>query len=204
MTPFTLLHSPAIPLPAADVDTDIIFPARFLVLTEKKGLGAWAFRDWRFDADGRPLADFVLNRPEHAGAQILVTGPNFGCGSSREHAAWALADLGLRCLIGPSFGEIFQANCHANGLLPVVVGTEEHAVLTAEAEALRPLTVDLRAKRVTLADGRAIAFDLPEARRQALLRGLDDIGLILQQHGAAIADFEARQRLLMPWLADPA
>ncbi|KQP46268.1 3-isopropylmalate dehydratase small subunit [Pseudorhodoferax sp. Leaf274] len=200
MTPFTRLQSVAAPMPDADIDTDIIFPGRFLVLTQKAGLGPYAFYEKRFDEQGRERPDFVLHRPRWRGAAILVAGPNFGCGSSREQAPWALADLGLRCIIAPGFGEIFHANCLHNGLLPIRLAGAEHARVLAAAEAGEVLTVDLTACTVTLPDGGAVAFSIPERSRQSLLQGLDEIARIQQDAGARIAEFEVQQRLRQPWL----
>ncbi len=204
MTPFTTLRSVAAPMPEADVDTDIIFPARFLVITRKTGLADCAFHDRRFDPGGRERPEFVLHRPPWRGAQILVAGPNFGCGSSREQAPWALADLGLRCLIAPGFGEIFEANCINNGLLPVTLGAEAHARALAAAEAGEAIEVDLPRGELRLAGGLAIPFTLGERQRQALLNGWDEIDRICHEEGDAIAAFERRQRAAMPWLYEPA
>lgn len=197
---FERLHSVAAPLPDADIDTDAIFPARFLVLTDKHGLGPYAFHEKRFLADGTERPDFVLNQKPWRGAQILVAGANFGCGSSREQAPWALADLGLRCIIAPSFGEIFQGNCMNNGLLPITVDEARHRAVMTEARAGRPLTVDLEAARITLADGFEIGFEIPDRQRQALLNGWDAIDLISRNEGERIAAFEHAQRQRMPWL----
>ena len=204
MTPFVTLRSVAAPLPEADVDTDILFPARFLVLTRKTGLGPCAFHERRFDAEGRERADFVLHRAPWRGAQILVAGPNFGCGSSREQAPWALADLGLRCIVAPSFGEIFEANCINNGLLPVTLQGAAHARVLAAAAAGTPVEVDLPHSEVRLDDGSRLPFVIGERQRQALLNGWDEIDRILQQHAAQIDEFERRQRLAQPWLYEPA
>jgi 3-isopropylmalate/(R)-2-methylmalate dehydratase small subunit len=198
--PFTTLHSVAAAMPDADIDTDIIFPARFLVLTQKAGLGPYAFFEKRFDADGRERPEFVLHQPRWRGAAILVAGANFGCGSSREQAPWALADLGLRCLIAPGFGEIFQANCLNNGMLPISLAAPEHARAMAAAQAGQALTVDLAAGTITLPDGTAIPFTIAERARQALLEGRDEIESIRQDAGALIAAFEVQQRLRQPWL----
>ena len=203
MQAFTQLRSVAAPMPDADIDTDIIFPARFLVLTQKAGLGPYAFYEKRFDEQGRERPDFVLHRPRWRDAQILVAGPNFGCGSSREQAPWALAGLGLRCLIAPGFGEIFQANCLNNGLLPIVLPDAEHARVLAAAQAGQVLTVDLEARTITLAPGDVIVFPIAERARRALLVGLDEIERIRQEAGAAIAAFEAEQARLQPWLFEP-
>jgi 3-isopropylmalate dehydratase small subunit len=200
MEAFTQFESIAAPLPDADVDTDIIFPARFLTLTQKKGLGRYAFHDRRFDADGDELPDFVLHRGAWRGAGILVTGPNFGCGSSREQAPWALADLGIRCLIGPSFGAIFEANCHRNGLLPVHVDEADHGRLLKHAAAMGSIRVDLATRRIDDGVGPSIAFEVPAKVRTALLTGADEIQQILRDEGERIAEFERRQRQSMPWL----
>jgi 3-isopropylmalate dehydratase small subunit len=203
MKPFTALTSLAAPMPDADIDTDIVFPARFLLITEKSGLGRYAFFDKRFLRDGSEQPDFVFNRQPWRGAAILVAGPNFGCGSSREQAAWALADLGVRCIVAPSFGEIFQANCIANGMLPIALGGRDHARVLTEAEAARPMRVDLTGGAIKLAEAEAIPFTLPGRQRRALLLGLDEVGLILQDEAARIDDFERAQRKRMPWLAPP-
>lgn len=200
MKPFTRVKSVAAPMPDADIDTDIIFPARFLVLTQKAGLGPYAFYEKRFDEQGRERPEFVLHRPRWRGAAILVAGPNFGCGSSREQAPWALADLGLRCIIAPGFGEIFQANCLNNGLLPIRLAGPEHALALAEAQAGQTLAVDLQDCTVTLADDTVLRFGIDARARLALLQGLDEIERIRQEAGDAIAAFEARQRERQPWL----
>jgi len=207
MTPFGVLTAIAAPMPDADIDTDIIFPARFLLLTDKRGLGRCAFFEKRFTPDGAERPEFVLNRAPWRDAQILVAGPNFGCGSSREQAPWALGDLGIRCIVAPGFGEIFQANCYANGILPVVLPAAAHGRVLREAEAGRPITVDLMGCSIELAAGEptepageSIAFEVPSRQRDALLAGLDEIGLIRQQEGTRIAEFERRHRERMPWL----
>lgn len=202
--PFDTLTSVAAPMPVDDLDTDVIFPARYLLITDKRGLGAHAFRDLRFDAEGRERPDFVLHRAPWRGAQILVTGANFGCGSSREQAPWALLDLGLRCIVAPSFGEIFRGNCLHNGLLPVTLAAREHARVMRAAHAGQALCVDLHRQTLTLADGRSIAFDVGARAREALLRGHDEIDRILAEHGADIEAYEARRRADAPWLELPA
>jgi 3-isopropylmalate/(R)-2-methylmalate dehydratase small subunit len=203
MQAFTRLRSVAAPMPDADIDTDIIFPARFLVLTQKAGLGPYAFYEKRFDEQGRERPDFVLHRPRWRGARILVAGPNFGCGSSREQAPWALADLGLRCIIAPGFGEIFQANCLNNGMLPVVLPPAEHALAMAAAQAGQQIAVDLETRTLTLDGDSTLSFAIGERARRALLDGLDEIARIRQDAGPDIAAFEARQRQLQPWLHQP-
>lgn len=200
MKAFKLLKSVAAPLPDVDIDTDVIFPARFLLLTEKHGLGPYAFYEKRFFPDGMERQDFVLNQQPWRGAQILVAGANFGCGSSREQAPWSLAGLGLRCIIAPSFGEIFYGNCFNNGMLPITVDAAQHQAVMTEAKAGRFLTVDLQASRITLADGSEFRFESPERQRQALLNGWDAIDLISNNEGERIAAFEQLQRQRMPWL----
>ena len=194
MTPFVAVTSRAIPLPAADIDTDIIYPARFLLITDKEGLGDYAFADWR-QARATPFDD-----PAYAGAQILVAGDNFGCGSSREHAPWALAGIGIRAIISTSFGEIFHGNCLRNGMLPVVVPADAHARLIADAEAGRSITVDLAGRQVVRDTGEAIAFRIDDWRREALLNGWDEVAAILARDMDAVAAFETRQRVDQPWL----
>jgi 3-isopropylmalate dehydratase small subunit len=200
MERFTRLSALAAPMPQADIDTDIIFPARFLVHTQKRGLGRFAFYEWRYGPDGAPIADFVLNQARFQGARILVCGENFGCGSSREQAPWALRDLGLRCLISTRFGEIFYANCFKNGLLPVVVGAADHAALMADAAQAGALDVDLAAQTILRPDGQVVTFSVEPFLREALLEGWDEISIVLRQDGARITEFEQRQRAARPWL----
>jgi 3-isopropylmalate dehydratase small subunit len=203
MQAFESLRSVAAPLPEADIDTDIIFPARFLTLPGKRGLARYAFHDQRYDSQGSERPDFVLHRAPWRGAAILVAGANFGCGSSREQAPWALADLGLRCLIAPGYGDIFEANCLRNGLLPIRLQGAAYAAVLGDAEAGRELAVDLAAQTITRDDGSTIAFAIAAAQRAALLSGLDEIDLILRQEGRRIAEFAAARRRAQPWLADP-
>ena len=193
MEPFTQLTARAAPLAEANIDTDIILPARFLVLTHKRGLGQYAF------FERRAQGGFVLDDPRYAGAQILVAGANFGCGSSREHAPWALQDLGIRCVIAPSFGEIFRANCVRNGMLPVVLPEAQWRLVLAAAEAGQTVTANLFAQTITLA-GQVIPFAIDAAERATLLGGLDEIGGLLGQYAGAIAQFETSQRAAAPWL----
>ena len=198
MRAFTTLTSIAAPLPGADINTDIIVPARFLLLPEKKGLGDHLFHDKRQHAReaGTP---FVLDTPPYDRAEILVTGPNFGCGSSREQAVWALADFGIRCVIGTSFGEIFYANCFKNGVLPIVLPENEHVAIVGAAGAGMPVSVDLIARKLAFGET-AIEFEIAPDRRAALVEGLDEIGTILRQDLADIERFEAHQRCERPWL----
>lgn len=197
---FTRLTSVAAPLPQDDIDTDIIYPARFLLITDREGLDRYGFHDWRFDAQGREKPGFPLAQPTWRAAAILVTGINFGCGSSREHAPWALHDMGIRCVIAPSFGDIFYNNCFKNGILPIVVDAGHHAVLLADAEAGKTLTVDLPNQQIVRSDGSTIAFAVDTRRRDALINGWDEIDLIAASYGPAIATFEATQQQLQPWL----
>lgn len=200
MQKFVTLTSVAAPLPQDDIDTDIIYPARFLLITDADGLDRYGFHDWRFDGTGRALDGFPLARAPWQGASILVTGANFGCGSSREHAPWALRDMGIRVIIAPSFGDIFYGNCFKNGLLPIRVSADEHSRLLKDAEAGAALTVDLESCEIRRAGGEAIGFPVPPRARDALLNGWDEVETILVTHGAAIAAFEADQRGSQPWL----
>ena len=200
MESFTQLTGRAAPLPQANVDTDIIFPARFLLITAKTGLGRYAFYEWRYGPGGEETPEFVLNDPKFKGAPILVAGDNFGCGSSREQAPWALRDLGVRCVISTSFGEIFYANCFKNGMLPVVVEPDQLAELMADAEAGLPMEVDLEARQVRRRSGAPISFEVEPWRREALLNGWDEIAIIIKQDGDRITDFERDQRASKPWL----
>lgn len=200
MEAFTTLTSTVAALPVSNIDTDIIFPARFLLHTEKRGLGKFAFYEWRFAGDGSENADFVFNRAPYRGAQILVAGDNFGCGSSREQAPWALRDFGLRCIISSSFGEIFYSNCFQNGILPVVVDAQQLADLQADATAGKSLTVDLPARRLVRQSGAEIRFEIADWRREAMINGWDEITTIINHESEQIAAFETKQRLLMPWL----
>jgi 3-isopropylmalate dehydratase small subunit len=194
MAAFTVFTARAVSLPEDDVDTDIIFPARFLTITEKRGLGRYAFYDRRHDGEGQVRAD----APDLAGAGILIAGANFGCGSSREQAPWALADLGIRCLIAPGFGEIFAGNCFRNGILPIVLDGAPLARVRGDAGA--ELTIDLVARRIVRPDGEAIAFAIEDWRREPLLNGWDEIATILGLRAADIDAFEQRQRAAQPWL----
>ncbi|WP_067934618.1 3-isopropylmalate dehydratase small subunit [Alicyclobacillus kakegawensis] len=180
-------------LDKVNVDTDQIIPKQFLKRIERSGFGQFLFYDWRYLDDGSPNPEFALNHPDYAGASILVARDNFGCGSSREHAAWALADYGIRVILAPSFADIFYNNCFKNGLLPVVLASEtiQH-LFTVGAGHPYSLTVDLEKQRVELPDGNSYPFDIDPQRKHKLLNGLDDVGLTLQ-HEAAIADYEQRR-----------
>lgn len=197
MQPFTVHTGVAATMPRVNVDTDQIIPKQFLKRIERTGFGKHLFHDWRYRPDGSPEPAFELNSAQARGASILVAGPNFGCGSSREHAPWALADYGFRAVIAPSFADIFYNNCCQNGLLAVRI--EDAAVRTLFAHAERgerfELTVDLRIKRVTGPDGFRAAFDMDPYRRQMLLEGLDEIGQTLRQE-LRIAAYERRMEAL--------
>ncbi len=188
------IESVAAVLPEANVDTDAIFPARFLLLTTRDGLGRHLFQDRRQNAD------FPLNDPAVRDAKILVAGENFGCGSSRENAVWALADYGIRVVVAPSFGEIFHTNCFRNSVLPITLDAENLATIQSAAASGATLAVDLAAQSITLPDGAKVAFDIEPNRREALLNGWDETALILHRDAADIAAFEARQRETLPWL----
>jgi 3-isopropylmalate/(R)-2-methylmalate dehydratase small subunit len=193
MEPFTALTSSCVVLPAENVDTDQIIPARFLKTIERRGLGAYLFADWRLDERGEPRPDFPLNSPGAAGAAILVAGHNFGCGSSREHAPWALLDFGFRAVISTGFADIFRNNALKTGLLPVALSPSAHATLLGQlAESPRaPVTIDLAAQNAMLPDGTAHAFAVDPFARHCLLNGVDQLGFLLEQD-AAIAAYESR------------
>jgi 3-isopropylmalate/(R)-2-methylmalate dehydratase small subunit len=200
MTPFTTLTATAAPLDMANVDTDKIIPARFLKTIKRSGLGTSLFASLRYNDDGSEKPDFILNQDKYRGANILIAGENFGCGSSREHAPWALLDFGITCIIAPSFADIFHGNCFKNGILPIVLPADICAELMADA-ALGPnarLTIDLATETITRPDGSTIAFTIDPFRKNCLLNGLDDIGLTLE-HAAAIDSFEANEATARPW-----
>jgi 3-isopropylmalate/(R)-2-methylmalate dehydratase small subunit len=183
MEPFTKITSRIVPLPNDDVDTDIIVPARFLKVTDKAGMDQYLFRDWRFDKEGRPLPDFILNQPRAKGCQILLTGRNFGSGSSREHAPWALVAFGFRAVISTSFADIFRGNSLKNGLLPVEVPSEAQAELfrMVAADPGLEVTVDLASQALTLPNGKAVSFPIDQFSKQCLLAGVDQLGYLLKQ-----------------------
>ena len=187
MDAFVRYTSTCAVLPNENIDTDQIIPARFLTTTQRAGLGRACFADWRFDAEGRERADFALHQPEFAGAGILLAGRNFGCGSSREHAPWALLDYGIRAVIATRIADIFRNNALKNGLLPIVVADADHARLATHAA--QRIAVDLQAQAITLPDGGTIGFEIEAFARQCLLRGVDQLGYLLQE-SAAIDAFE--------------
>jgi 3-isopropylmalate/(R)-2-methylmalate dehydratase small subunit len=203
--PFRPFSSRLVPLPADNVDTDQIIPARFLKVTDKAGLGEGLFADWRYDADGRPRQGFVLNRPEMAGRAVLLAGDNFGAGSSREHAPWALRAFGFRAVLATSFADIFRANALKNGLLPVELPAGDHAALAAavEADPDAEVTVDLEAGTLTLPDGRAVGFTVDPFARRMLLEGTDELGYLLAQ-GDAVTAYEATHPARVDTLAPTA
>ena len=201
MDKFTQLTGVAAPLPIINVDTDMIIPKQYLKTIKRTGLGTALFSEMRYNDDGSENPDFVLNKPAYRHATIIVAGDNFGCGSSREHAPWALLDFGVRCVISTSFADIFYNNCFKNGILPIVVTPDQLKLLMDDAErgSNATISVDLEAKEIRGPDGGVVKFDLDEFRRHCLLNGLDDIGLTMEKK-SEIDDFETRQRESQPWL----
>jgi len=201
MQPFTKLSGVAAPLPMVNVDTDMIIPKQFLKTTKRTGLGSALFFEQRYNDDGSEKPDFVLNKPAYRKAQILVAGANFGCGSSREHAPWALLDFGIRCVIAPSFADIFYNNCFKNGILPIALPQSDVDKLLDDAErgANAVISVDLEKQEIRGPDGGCIKFDIDPFRKQCLLNGWDDIGLTLR-HEKDISSFESQRRLSQPWV----
>ena len=204
MDKFTTLTGVAAPLPMVNVDTDAIIPKQFLKTIKRTGLSAGLFHEMRTDRDGVVTGDFVLDKPAYREAKILVAGDNFGCGSSREHAPWALLDAGIRCVISTSFADIFFNNCFKNGILPVTLPQEDVDALMADAEmgANATVTVDLEAQTIARPNGETIAFEVEPFRKHCLLNGLDDIGLSLQK-AASIDSFEAASARDRPWMTPP-
>jgi 3-isopropylmalate/(R)-2-methylmalate dehydratase small subunit len=200
MDRFTTVRGPAVPMLDDDIDTDVIFPARFLLVMEKRGLGRYLFVDRRQGPDGAPRGDFVLDRPQFRGAPILIAGANFGCGSSREQAAWTLADAGFRVIMARSFGEIFHANAFKNGLLPIELPAATLATLADLAMRGEMFEVDLEAQTIRVGDVLRLDFAIDARRRAALLAGHDEIDEMLGEDGAAIARFETEHRGRQPWL----
>ena len=189
MDPIRTLRSRTVVLPRSNIDTDQIIPARFLTTTTKVGLGRHLFADWRYDASGRPLPDFVLNDPGSAGCEILIAGRNFGCGSSREHAAWALYDYGIRAVVSSELADIFRSNSLKNGLLAVVVDSDTHGWLLANPGSV--VSIDVERTELTLPDGRRVGFPLERFAQHCLLQGVDETGYLLGQL-PAIEAYEAR------------
>lgn len=200
MSGFTTVTGPAAAMPEENIDTDIIFPARFLLLTSREGLGAHAFHDRRYHADGSEVAGYVLNTEPFRAPPIIVAGANFGSGSSREQAVWAIHGLGVRAVIAPALGEIFHNNCLRNGIVPVILPPEQVAEMLASAAAGITFTVDLEAQTVTVGNAAPVPFAIPPERRLALLNGWDETDLVLARFADDIAAFEAGQRKIQPWL----
>ena len=200
MDKFTKLTGVAAPMPLINVDTDMIIPKQFLKTIERSGLGKNLFDEMRYDADGNENPDFVLNQPAYRKAQILVAGENFGCGSSREHAPWALLDFGIRCVIAPSFADIFYNNCFKNGILPIQLPQEDVDKLMDDANrgANAIISIDLEKQEITGPDGGMIKFEIDPFRKRCLLEGLDGIGLTLESE-KAIGEFEAKATAARPW-----
>jgi 3-isopropylmalate/(R)-2-methylmalate dehydratase small subunit len=201
MDKFTSLSGVAAPLPLINIDTDMIIPKQYLKTIKRTGLGVHLFDEMRFNRDGSEIAEFVLNQPAYRQAKILVAGANFGCGSSREHAPWALLDFGIRCVIAASFADIFYNNSFKNGILPIVLPQDQVDLLTDDASkgANAVLTIDLLSQTITRPDGQTIAFEVEPFRKHCLLNGLDDIGLTLQKQ-TSIDSYEAKRQLSQPWL----
>jgi 3-isopropylmalate/(R)-2-methylmalate dehydratase small subunit len=200
MEKFTTLTGIAAPLPMINVDTDKVLPAVYLKTIKRTGLGKVLFDEIRYRPDGSENPDFVLNQPPYRDAKILIAGDNFGCGSSREHAPWALLDFGIRCVIAPSFADIFYNNCFKNGLLPITLPQETVDLLMEDAEkgGNAVLTVDLENQTISRPDGEIVHFEMEPFRKHCLLNGLDDIALT-EQKSAAIQSFEEKTRLARPW-----
>ncbi len=201
MDKFTVLTGVAAPLPLINIDTDMIIPKQFLKTIKRTGLGSALFDEMRHDQSGKENPDFVLNKPAYRSAQILITGENFGCGSSREHAPWALLDFGIRCVIAPSFADIFYNNCFENGILPIKLPQETVDQLMTQAEngANAVFTIDLATNAITGPDGTTTAFDLDPYKKERLLNGLDSIGLTLQKK-TSIDRFEDASKTIRPWI----
>ena len=201
MKKFDQLTGVAAPLNILNIDTDMIIPKQFLKTIKRSGLGANLFDEMRFTQDGEEIADFVLNREPYRGAEIIVAGDNFGCGSSREHAPWALLDFGIRCVISTSFADIFYNNCFKNGILPITVSADDRDALMADAADIEnpELSIDLETQTIRRPNGVEVSFEIDPFRKQCLLEGLDDIGLTLEK-GGSIDSFEAIRAEEKPWL----
>ena len=200
MDKFTTLTGIAAPMPLVNIDTDMIIPKQFLKTIQRSGLGKNLFDEMRYTQDGAEIPDFVLNQPAYRKAQIIVAGDNFGCGSSREHAPWALLDFGIRCVISTSFADIFFNNCFKNGILPVVLPQKavDHLMEDARKGENARLTVDLENQTVTASDGTSFAFEVDAFKKHCMLNGLDDIGLTLEKAGSIDA-YESKNATLRPW-----
>ena len=200
MDKFTTLTGVAAPMPLVNIDTDMIIPKQFLKTIARTGLGKNLFDEMRYNLDGSEIPGFVLNQPAYRHAALIIAGDNFGCGSSREHAPWALLDFGIRCVIATSFADIFYNNCFKNGILPIVLPPEVVDILMADARkgANARQTVDLMAQTVTTSEGQVFGFEVDSHRKHCLINGLDDIGLTLEKV-SAIDTFESRAAILRPW-----
>ncbi|WP_298496954.1 3-isopropylmalate dehydratase small subunit [uncultured Maritimibacter sp.] len=201
MEKFEKLTGIAAPMPLVNIDTDMIIPKVFLKTIKRSGLGVNLFDEMRYDRQGNEIADFVLNKPQYREAEILIAGDNFGCGSSREHAPWAIADFGIKCIVSTSFADIFFNNCFKNGILPIVLPEEQVAVLMKDAEkgSNARMTVDLEAQTITTSEGESFAFDVDAFKKHCLLNGLDDIGLTLEKQDSITA-FETQAAQARPWV----
>jgi len=201
MDKFTKLTGVAAPMPIKNIDTDMIIPKQFLKTIQRSGLGKNLFDEMRYNDDGSENSDFILNKPQYRDSTIIVAGDNFGCGSSREHAPWAILDFGIRCVISTSFADIFYNNCFKNGILPIRLPQEDVDKLMADAErgANATVTVDLEAQKISGPDGGSIPFEIDPFRKHCLLNGLDDIGLTLEKKDK-IEAFEEQQKAQRPWL----
>ncbi len=202
MEKFTRLTGTAAPLPMINIDTDKIIPKQFLRTIKRSGLAEGLFYEMRFDEDGKPKPGFVLDQPAYKDTKILVAGENFGCGSSREHAPWAILDAGIRCVIAPSFGDIFYNNCFKNGILPIQLPKEQVELLMDDASrgSNAVVSVDLEKQEITGPDGGTVHFEIDPFRKHCLLHGLDDVGLTMEK-APKIDDYEAKQEHRQPWLA---
>ena len=201
MEKFEKITGVAAPMPLINIDTDMIIPKVYLKTIKRSGLGVSLFAEMRYDDDGNEIADFVLNKPAYRDAEVIVAGDNFGCGSSREHAPWAIKDFGVRCVISTSFADIFYNNCFKNGILPIVMPQDVVDVLMADAQkgANARMTVDLEAQIVTTSDGQSFPFEVDAFKKHCLLEGLDDIALTLDK-AASIDAFEAKLATSQPWV----
>ena len=201
MEKFEKLSGIAAPMPLVNIDTDMIIPKVFLKTIQRTGFGKNLFDEMRYNRDGTEIEDFVLNKPQYRDAQILIAGDNFGCGSSREHAPWAIADFGIKCIVSTSFADIFFNNCFKNGILPIVLPQETVDVLMADAEkgANARMEVDLEEQTITTSDGDTFAFEVDAFKKHCLLNGLDDIGLTMEK-ADSIDAYESRAKEQFPWM----
>ena len=199
MEKFNKLSGNAIPLRITNVDTDMIIPKQFLKTIKRTGLGEFLFFELKYDQDGNEISSFALNQDQYKGANILIASKNFGCGSSREHAPWSIADYGIKCIIAPSFADIFYNNCFKNGILPIRLAQDKVDILMEQANNKKTLTIDLKEQKIISEDGNSINFDIDEFRKKCLLEGLDDIGLTLQKK-EKIIQYETKLKTSHPWI----